>query len=470
MSTPFLLVPLKVEGLFVERGREAVEAMADFSRLPYLQRHTDGGFFEQNTEQPFLSETVANAPLSDTASAWLKPGVHLHWKLPTALTTAYHPISEGGEQNRAEVEFPVAPNRWLVCRWLGSILQKSWLVESDYLWPPEFDLNKLPEEEREGLVTYPYHIERDADGVRMLAEHPGEPPFRYLGRRRELGAAWPQADPPTYLKDVGHRLTAIGYGEPTFAAFYPNCRSVFGLYDHNGMDAKSLWYEVFGWYDSADDDPLQQYTRWLDPATLDARTFIGRYQAWFGRGLSFKLGDEAMAVLEQNKVAPDLLKKLRSAAAGQSFADDKSFLQTITTVIGRDTTAQYTDALLAAGVDIAHHYRLDQAALAELAATGLPQELLDALGGLKDKLFVSEQSFLNAIGADGAPYRTQLLASGRMHEHVWQQLYVEWARAALWLELGGRGQTRADHVLWARGAAWLRLNSGSRDRPERGRG
>ena len=27
------------------------------------------------------------------------------------------------------------------------------------------------------------------------------------------------------------KLTALGYGEPLFAAFYPNCLSVFGLYD-----------------------------------------------------------------------------------------------------------------------------------------------------------------------------------------------------------------------------------------------
>src|SRR6185369_6394445 len=27
------------------------------------------------------------------------------------------------------------------------------------------------------------------------------------------------------------KLTAVGYGEPTFAAFYPNCYSVFGFFE-----------------------------------------------------------------------------------------------------------------------------------------------------------------------------------------------------------------------------------------------
>lgn len=51
-------------------------------------------------------------------------------------------------------------------------------------------------------------------------------------------------------------LTAIGYGEPTFAAFYPNCYSVFGFYDGEvkslPAETSDLKYTVVGWYDSDD--------------------------------------------------------------------------------------------------------------------------------------------------------------------------------------------------------------------------
>ena len=52
-------------------------------------------------------------------------------------------------------------------------------------------------------------------------------PFRYLGRKKSL-ADWQENDPKAkYLR----LLTAVGYGEPTFAAFYPNCHSVLGFDD-----------------------------------------------------------------------------------------------------------------------------------------------------------------------------------------------------------------------------------------------
>ncbi|MGV2388233.1 MAG UNVERIFIED_CONTAM: hypothetical protein LVR29_07585 [Microcystis novacekii LVE1205-3] len=39
-------------------------------------------------------------------------------------------------------------------------------------------------------------------------------------------------------------LTAVGYGEPTFAAFYPNCHSVFGFYDDYSADKYLMGYSM----------------------------------------------------------------------------------------------------------------------------------------------------------------------------------------------------------------------------------
>src|SRR5262249_14303980 len=50
-------------------------------------------------------------------------GIHLHFKLPAALTHG----------SGAELEFPRIPNRWLVQRWdrARAQLSKAWLVRSD---------------------------------------------------------------------------------------------------------------------------------------------------------------------------------------------------------------------------------------------------------------------------------------------------------------------------------------------------
>src|SRR5438105_5713040 len=49
------------------------------------------------------------------------------------------------------------------------------------------------------------------------------------------------------------KLTAVGYGEPTFAAFYPNCHSVFGFHDADSKSAPpaGVRYDVVGWYSAS---------------------------------------------------------------------------------------------------------------------------------------------------------------------------------------------------------------------------
>ncbi|MBC7569064.1 MAG: hypothetical protein H7319_04940 [Spirosoma sp.] len=44
-------------------------------------------------------------------------------------------------------------------------------------------------------------------------------------------------------------LTTLGYGDPTFAAFYPNCHSVFGLHDETAEPGKTYTYDIVGYYE-----------------------------------------------------------------------------------------------------------------------------------------------------------------------------------------------------------------------------
>ena len=44
-------------------------------------------------------------------------------------------------------------------------------------------------------------------------------------------------------------LTAVGYGDPLFAAVYTNCSSVFGFVDDGADNTQARRYDILGWYD-----------------------------------------------------------------------------------------------------------------------------------------------------------------------------------------------------------------------------
>lgn len=219
-----LVVPVRVDALTVAEpgaepdARPTVTAgpLADFSRLPFHDGRRD-----VNPGRPHLGETVADTPFEE-GSAWPAPGVHLHWALPGALTRGRH-------RPGADVEFPNAPNRWLVGAPDGW-----WVVESDYLHPEGVDAAA-------SAISYLMPV---AERVRA--------PFRYVGRQVRLDE-WRSHDPDAgYLRS----LTAVGWGHPAFHAYYPNCRSVFGFHHPGGAAGP---YRVFGWYARAADDPVTAF-------------------------------------------------------------------------------------------------------------------------------------------------------------------------------------------------------------------
>lgn len=223
-----LVVPIRLEALLVgardaQQDDHFLPPYADFRTLPYR----GGGI-----QEPYLSSLALNQPF--TGSAPFPQGIHLHWNVPKALR-------RGVYDERGHLSVPSAPNRWLVTRILVStgglqpeVTLTSWVVESDYLSDdPNYSLTTVPRDPA-GALTY-----------------------AYLGRVYTLDDWLVDGEKGTYLDG----LTAMGFGVPDFASYYPNCRNVFGLLDttlNDGYDptTTSLAYTVTGWYAHPAQDPL----------------------------------------------------------------------------------------------------------------------------------------------------------------------------------------------------------------------
>ncbi|HYX27685.1 MAG TPA: hypothetical protein VE863_03900, partial [Pyrinomonadaceae bacterium] len=107
-----LLVPIHLDAWVVtSQNQENLSwYYSDFSRLTNFEGAIPDAF-DSGTSQPTV-------------------GVHLHWALPDALT-------HGGEtKGDGKMNFPLVPNRWLVCRFNttgGQWQCKLWVIESDFI-------------------------------------------------------------------------------------------------------------------------------------------------------------------------------------------------------------------------------------------------------------------------------------------------------------------------------------------------
>lgn len=228
-----ILVPIHVDALCLKNGQSVTEATANFDRLPYFNGNRDVYSSTIN-----LSESIVSQPFQNQ-NLYLKPGIHLHWALPNALTT--------GVQSDKGIEFPAAPDRWLIIRRQNSKETGRWVIESTYLHDPK---NNYQENSITYPITYPYTDEKFRKNA---------PRFCYLGRQLKWDD-WLKKKNDSENKYLD-KITAIGYGEPTFAAFYPNCRSVFGFYDSFDNDftsAEKVEYDVIGWYSNSEQDYLKK--------------------------------------------------------------------------------------------------------------------------------------------------------------------------------------------------------------------
>jgi hypothetical protein len=221
---PRLMVPTDLSALVVTSGasdprHKWADVTPDYSVIDHLDT--------------FLGALMLPNPLKEQPTA-PDPGVHLHWALPDALTH--------GVQTDSGMSYPLVPNRWLVTRswWDASANKtqsKAWVVQSDALSADDPAAGAQ-------CVTWPVRSGGSYD-------------------QQWLGAVM---DSASWTGDTGSSpepfLTAVGPGDPTFAACYWNCRGVFALRDPAAdLQVPSgttvpLTYSVVGWYSDPAKGPL----------------------------------------------------------------------------------------------------------------------------------------------------------------------------------------------------------------------
>ncbi|KMO24362.1 hypothetical protein [Methylobacterium indicum] len=149
-------------------------------------------------------------------------GVNLMWTLPSALRSGQQQGTGG------TVDFPLAPNRWLVTRSKAGTggsppVLTGWVVQSDYLGTG-------------GANYYPNPDKPDS--------------FTKIGLITPLGS-WTGAAPQSGF------LTAVAPANLSYAAVFANVGSVFAFSDPLGDgDEGTYAYSILGWYANPDEDPL----------------------------------------------------------------------------------------------------------------------------------------------------------------------------------------------------------------------
>lgn len=246
-----LFIPIHLDALCLDEQTQdssdpkqkikLARALADYRGLPFLYQKEGGEWDTWADGTANLSEKVLT-PLFEEGFV-PKAGIHLHWSLPDALTR--------GKHSATGTKFPLAPNRWLILRQGGTEGDKQWVVESDYLYP----------ENTEPADTTIIPMERPDPETQHYWHH------RYMGRTLEL-AEWRQEQSSNPAHEYSQSLSAIGPKaevplfdsiKATFAAFYPNCQSVFGFHDADyqmSNPPSGLQYDVIGWYSDQQKDCL----------------------------------------------------------------------------------------------------------------------------------------------------------------------------------------------------------------------
>jgi hypothetical protein len=336
-----LLVPIQLNALYVESNQMVTEAFADFSQLPY---HKDGKDFNPDTAN--LSESILSQPFQNQ-NLNLEKGIHLHWTLPEFFR-------RGGSGGKPE-SYPCVPNRWLITKKINQTISNQWIVESDYISSDPAIYGGIP------------FAELDPQKAAIK-------PFLYLGRQLKY-TDWKEDPPTSYLP----KLTAMGYGEPSFAAFYPNCHSVFGCYDPEMTDIKSkgISYQLLGWYSKMEQDfyykltQEKDYLKLLEGKEIDPES-IKKY-------IKGKLGWDIPIASKD----PTILPQVAYCFAQLDIEPNKTLLNTarmeeVTLSIG-NTGVEAMTAYLASKIaqDNADHIKIEDQLLSLLAFKELNSHELD---------------------------------------------------------------------------------------------
>ncbi len=271
-----LFVPVKLDALVLAHGATVLQPYESFDGLPYVAERDriTGARVDVHANRANTASDIDADAFSDQ-NLFLPAGVHLHWTLPEGLSKGLHTRAAGGQES---VQFPPVPNRWLVVRRSSDdqthwTVRDRWMVESDALF--QLDSDPQPDgafpaltPDRNGLAA-PFKVPVLSETAGQGAPPPRPEPYRYMGRATEFPIAidWRAQAPSRYLPSLGLKLSVLGYGDATYAAFYPNCATVFGLYDQALIDHAQIRYDVFGWHGDAADDAL-------DPAASALSAFL----------------------------------------------------------------------------------------------------------------------------------------------------------------------------------------------------
>jgi hypothetical protein len=281
-----ILIPLEIEHTVVnvgESGQDLAGQLVDFSMMPHYGMGEDCA---RPRRSPNISEDLMSKPFEATNNP-LPPGVHLHWALPKDFRRAVIQEQAEGQQSTAPRYRPV-PNRWLIERVVftryhktgefkrdENIHSRCWVLESDALQTTR----------KNGSCAFPLDPE-------MMPQN-GGPHYRFLGKVYEWEDWVKKENDPEDSTRYLDELHAMGYGDPLFSAYYPECRNVFGFHDdleyrikeeHNGAasdklarDTKKyltkdsgkydyeLRYVITGWYSRPWQDFSRsfEYKRWI---------------------------------------------------------------------------------------------------------------------------------------------------------------------------------------------------------------
>ena len=183
-------------------------------------------------EQTAISELREGYDGAFDLDGSLAAGVHLHWALPDALTSAQVSEVDGGT-----AFFPGVPDRWLVVRFDPADRSgdprgwSAWVLDSAHQTVKSLDeIAKLTS----GTLTT--HAGKIHTAIGML------PAAAALGRP---GWGMRHSDDPKRF-------------DPLTIAYYPACAKRFGFHDPlNDVDPQGMVaYTVVGWYSDLADDPL----------------------------------------------------------------------------------------------------------------------------------------------------------------------------------------------------------------------
>ncbi|MCJ8155569.1 hypothetical protein MKJ01_17570 [Chryseobacterium sp. SSA4.19] len=201
------IFPLRINALYLESPEQVIGQDIRFENVPWM--NTERDVFE-NPNVPLETNSIIPRPFSWDNGIYLDEGVHLHFVLPAY----FKKFDDRGN-------LPKAPNRWYIKRQRDA---KEWIIESDYIW----NVND-PKLNKNTTCTY-------------IQEGQDQFSFIYTGRKYRL-EDWLHTSNTRdqYLKN----LTALGWGSFSFDIHYPNCRSMFGFYDEEGVEEDA--YTVMGW-------------------------------------------------------------------------------------------------------------------------------------------------------------------------------------------------------------------------------